>query len=300
MDSYKDKYYDLDAIISLMKKAQFIYNDTGSKSFAIINFNDFDNIIKSLSTDKSDIERAKTLNDDMMKDLLFIDICMGTMHDAKNCIQNINAYISSLISLLPTKTTHTKPGSSLIRDLTMQTDQLRSLYFTLSRFLKKSKIYYEDVLIAKIINRAHQHFKYRLFKNNIQFYNRVENNKRIIQCVPDELYVALINLFDNSIDAIISSKRKFKKNIRGKIDIKLNNKPNKRIEIEIKDNGIGIPQDQFNNIFNSTYSTKPKGYGVGLSLCKRIIQDTHNGSITVDSSQKSEGTKFIIELPLEQ
>ena len=67
--------------------------------------------------------------------------------------------------------------------------------------------------------------------------------------------------------------------------------------IEIEDNGKGIPSSKFNTIFRPGYSTKSRGWGLGLSLAKRIIENYHNGKIYVKSSVEGEGTTITIQLP---
>lgn len=67
--------------------------------------------------------------------------------------------------------------------------------------------------------------------------------------------------------------------------------------IDIKDSGKGIPSGQLKRIFEPGYSTKKRGWGLGLSLVKRIIKEYHKGSVTVLESRINEGTTFRISLP---
>ena len=60
------------------------------------------------------------------------------------------------------------------------------------------------------------------------------------------------------------------------------------ITINFKDNGVGIKTNVKNKIFNPGYSTKNKGWGLGLSLSKRIINDFHKGSVKLIQSNKDE------------
>ncbi len=70
------------------------------------------------------------------------------------------------------------------------------------------------------------------------------------------------------------------------------------VHIDITDNGKGIPSNQFKTIFEPGYSTKKRGWGLGLSLVKRIITEYHKGKVFVLESQVNEGTTFRISLPL--
>ncbi|NDV77362.1 HAMP domain-containing sensor histidine kinase [Dysgonomonas sp. 511] len=68
------------------------------------------------------------------------------------------------------------------------------------------------------------------------------------------------------------------------------------IYLEINDTGKGLPKSKFKTIFNPGYTTKTRGWGLGLSLAKRIIESYHEGKIYVKDSQIGAGTTFCIEL----
>lgn len=68
--------------------------------------------------------------------------------------------------------------------------------------------------------------------------------------------------------------------------------------IEVADTGRGLPRKHFKTIFNPGYTTKKRGWGLGLTLAKRIIEQYHGGRIFVKSSEPGSGTTFRIQLPL--
>lgn len=92
------------------------------------------------------------------------------------------------------------------------------------------------------------------------------------------------NLMRNALDAMEGE---------GRILIRLENQP-RTITIDVSDTGKGIPKDSFKKVFAPGYSTKQRGWGLGLSLAKRIIQKYHNASIFVKSSEVGKGTTFRI------
>lgn len=71
-----------------------------------------------------------------------------------------------------------------------------------------------------------------------------------------------------------------------------------RAQIDISDTGKGIPTNKQKTVFNPGYTTKKRGWGLGLSLAKRIIENYHSGKIFVKNSKVNEGTTFTIQLPL--
>jgi hypothetical protein len=85
--------------------------------------------------------------------------------------------------------------------------------------------------------------------------------------------------------------------MKGKGNLKLELSQNdKLVFIKIKDTGKGISKSSFTKIFEPGYTTKQRGWGLGLSLAKRIIEDYHNGKIKVLNSEIGKGSTIQITL----
>ncbi len=82
---------------------------------------------------------------------------------------------------------------------------------------------------------------------------------------------------------------------KGTIDLFIENHP-ADIIIDIADTGKGIPKAYYEKVFKPGFSTKKRGWGLGLSLAKRIIEDYHKGRLFVKSSELTKGTTFRIVL----
>lgn len=95
------------------------------------------------------------------------------------------------------------------------------------------------------------------------------------------------NLIKNAVDAMEGS---------GAITVTTGEERGKAY-IEVSDTGKGISRKNFKNVFNPGYTTKKRGWGLGLTLAKRIIEQYHDGRIYVKSSELGIGTTFRIELP---
>lgn len=105
--------------------------------------------------------------------------------------------------------------------------------------------------------------------------------------VNKELYCWVIeNLLNNAIDAVVG---------KGTIELSIVDDKDK-VLIHVIDNGKGIPKQLVNRIFQPGVTTKKRGWGLGLSLCRRIIEDYHQGSIQVRSTAENKGTHFEIVL----
>lgn len=98
----------------------------------------------------------------------------------------------------------------------------------------------------------------------------------------------LENLIKNAVDAMEG---------RGKLKVKTFAESGLAV-IEVSDSGKGIPRKAFKTVFNPGYTTKKRGWGLGLTLAKRIIDDYHHGAIFVKDSELGVGTTFRIQLPL--
>ncbi|MDH6355496.1 two-component system, sporulation sensor kinase D [Dysgonomonas sp. PH5-45] len=100
------------------------------------------------------------------------------------------------------------------------------------------------------------------------------------------------NLSKNAVDAMEG---------KGAIKYSLTLSPGgKMIWLDIEDTGKGIPKSKFKDVFHPGYTTKSRGWGLGLSLVKRIIEEYHHGKIYVKSSEIGVGTTFRIELKTQQ
>lgn len=82
----------------------------------------------------------------------------------------------------------------------------------------------------------------------------------------------------------------------GELRLKLVNLPNDEIAIDITDTGKGISKKNLRNVFNPGFSTKKRGWGLGLTLAKRIVEEYHNGQLFVKSTEAGKGTTFRIIL----
>ena len=104
-----------------------------------------------------------------------------------------------------------------------------------------------------------------------------------------ELYSwAIENIIKNAIDAMRG---------KGHLSIQIQS-INDDVKINITDTGKGLPKNLFNTIFETGFTSKKRGWGLGLSLTKRIIEDFHNGKVKVLESQINKGTTMQITLKL--
>jgi len=144
-------------------------------------------------------------------------------------------------------------------------------------FVRKKPLDIEKVSLLTLLQSA---------VNNIETPERVTinlpDNEILLECDFSKLVIVFMNLITNSIQAIENT---------GFIHIRIN-EDSGTVTIEIEDSGSGIPSELLPKIFDSLFTTKAAGTGLGLVYCKSIVEQ-HNGTITV----KNNPTTFTIKLP---
>lgn len=150
--------------------------------------------------------------------------------------------------------------------------------------LKTTNIYQQ-------IERHYDYIKQRApRKVSLEFPDFEAANPLFVE-VNDLLFDWVIeNLLKNALDAMAG---------KGQISVKVSENE-QNIFIDIKDTGKGMPKKVFKKVFKPGFSTKKRGWGLGLSLCKRIVEQYHNGKIFVKQSIINKGTTFRIQLPKTQ
>lgn len=206
---------------------------------------------------------------------------------AKETAHQLGTPISSLIGWV--EILKSEFGSSETVD-DMSKDLMRLEKITLRFSQIGSTPSFQKISINTVINGVINYIDRRLpqlgSKVNIAFLPGGDY-KAIVN--PDLFSWALENLIKNALDAVPAE--------NGKVEVCTSLvRRNKCIAIDVIDNGKGISKRNRKNVFRPGYSTKERGWGLGLSLTKRIIKDYHNGSITVKESKPGEKTVMRIIL----
>lgn len=143
----------------------------------------------------------------------------------------------------------------------------------------------ENEDIAVVLNRVVSYMEHRT-PNSVKF-ERYFSDRILNAKINASLFEWVIeNLCKNAVDAM---------DAQGVISIHLSDS-DRLVIIEISDSGKGIAKNSFKSIFEPGYTTKKRGWGLGLSLAKRIVEEYHKGKIFVKQSELGKGTTFRIEL----
>lgn len=155
-----------------------------------------------------------------------------------------------------------------------------------NRFSKIGSV--PELKSENIISVTNQAFDYLESRSSKQIsFSFKTDEKEIKTKLNKELFGWVIeNLIKNAIDAMQG---------KGKLQLEIS-QTQKKVKIIVSDTGKGMPKKLFKQIFKPGFTTKKRGWGLGLSLSKRIIEDYHKGKIFVKKSELGKGTTFQIVL----
>lgn len=141
--------------------------------------------------------------------------------------------------------------------------------------------------LLNIVEETKKSFDYLQSRSSKQINFKFETNTDIVNLMlnPTLHSWTIENLVKNAIDAIKG---------KGNVEVEIRNNEN-TLQILVSDTGKGIPKNQFRKVFEPGFSTKKRGWGLGLSLTQRIVEKYHKGSIRVLKSEIGKGTVFSIQ-----
>ena len=201
---------------------------------------------------------------------------------AKETAHQIGTPLSSLlgwIAILKMENVNDKYVNEIEKDV----HRLNTIANRFSKIGSLPKLKKSDIISAT--KNAYEYLEFRSSKQ-ISF-KFISNEKELFCNLNEELYEWVIeNLIKNAIDAMLG---------KGKLTLSIASENNKVI-LNISDTGKGMSKSQFRKIFDPGFTTKKRGWGLGLSLSQRIIEDYHTGKIIVKSSEVNKGTTFQIIL----
>jgi HSP90 family molecular chaperone len=212
---------------------------------------------------------------------------------AKETAHQFGTPISSLmgwLDILSMKMEQSGGDEEMISMLNYMRTDVNRLHKTASRFGKVgSSIKKMDTNLFHVLQEITDYFQSRLPSLGAEITLTCECEKELplVKIDQDLIKWTMENLIKNSIDAL--------KEKSGEITIKAFSKNNK-VYIQVKDNGVGMQKSMFKTIFYPGITSKQRGWGLGLSLAKRIVEEFHHGKIHVLESEVGKGTTFEIIL----
>ncbi|MBI5749488.1 MAG: HAMP domain-containing protein [Nitrospinae bacterium] len=255
-------------LITLLVNATALKNTEGKYLGMVIVFDDLTELIKAQKT------------------AAWREVARGIAHEIKNPLTPIQLNTQRLKK----KFKEGSPDFIEVFDestnvIIQEVEGLKKLIDEFSRFARMPEPNPKPYKLHRIIDDTLA--LYKDIRKGIKFLTNYDSKIDIINVDHEQFKRVFINLIENSIDAV---------NGNGIIEIDTSlTKDSKTVRIEVKDNGIGIPDENKDKLFLPYFSTKKKGSGLGLAIANRIVVD-HSGIIRIEDNQPR-GAKFIIELP---
>ncbi len=201
---------------------------------------------------------------------------------AKETAHQIGTPLSSLLGWIAILKME-KVDETYIDEIEKDVHRLNIIANRFSKIGSKPELKKENIVAI-----TQQAFNYLESRSSKQIaFSFLSSSDAIYAKLNTELFGWVIeNLIKNAIDAMSG---------KGELSVQIENNA-KKIKITVADTGKGMPKKLFKQIFKPGFTTKKRGWGLGLSLSKRIVEDYHNGKIFVKKSEIDKGTTFEILL----
>lgn len=206
---------------------------------------------------------------------VWVGLAKETAHQLGTPLSSMEAWLEILRD--------NEANTTIVTELSKDVDRLKLITDRFSKIGSVPKLEEKDI-VAQIENMANYIRKRAPQKVVLTVHSAEEELPAMFS--PPLFDWVVENLLKNALDAMEG---------KGKIDITIENHPT-FITIDVADTGKGIPKLSFEKVFKPGFSTKKRGWGLGLSLAKRIIEEYHRGRLYVKSSEINKGTTFRILL----
>ena len=256
-----------------------LYPLANQVAIAIENSNLYDSLKKSQTI----IRRADRLSS------------LGTLvaslaHEIRNPLVSIKTFTQ----LLPERIEDEEFRNYFLKVASGEIDRLTNLINELLGFARPNEPRLEGEDIHAIIDKMEVLIATEARKKNVTLHKNYAPDLPQVRIDAEQIKQVLLNLLLNAIQAIRGEGEIWVETRA--VQVPLDERIEPFIQVEIRDTGVGIPQENLERIFDPFFSTRPEGSGLGLAISHQIIHD-HRGFISVES-EVGKGTSFKIHLPL--
>jgi two-component system, NtrC family, sensor kinase len=213
-------------------------------------------------------------------------------HELNNPLEGILTYaklIARRIRKIEVVTPQLKETLEDIELIMRETERCGNIVKSLLLFSKKQVVEFGVVPVRQIVEKAEKLMKHHFEISNVQFSASYPVHEAMLLCDENQIQQALVALFVNAVEAMPDG---------GILQLSVtDDEMGDKISLEIRDSGVGIPEEDLGHVFEPFFSTKRNGQGVGLGLSVVYgIVERHGGKIAVNSAV-GKGTGFRIDFP---
>lgn len=211
------------------------------------------------------------------QNMVWVGLSKETAHQLGTPISSLMAWIEIL--------RETGTDSEITEEMDKDVQRLETIASRFSKIGSQPAMELAD--LREVVGAAADYMLTRI-SSNIALHVSLPAGAAMANVSPPLLQWVMENLIKNAVDAMDG---------RGRIDIAMKTR-NETAVISVTDTGRGIPHKDFKRVFRPGHTTKQRGWGLGLTLAKRIVEHYHGGKIFVSSSDPGKATTFEINLPL--
>lgn len=208
---------------------------------------------------------------------MWVGLSKETAHQLGTPISSLMAWMELLQSM--------GVDPDMVREMDKDVNRLSTIASRFSKIGSKPQMEVDD--LNKVVAKASSYMATRI-SSRISLTVNLSPGELSVRLSAPLLEWVMENLIKNAVDAMEGS---------GSITIETG-RDGQKAHVTVTDTGKGISRKNQKTVFNPGYTTKKRGWGLGLTLAKRIIEQYHSGRIFVSRSEPGVGTTFAIDLPL--
>ncbi len=216
-------------------------------------------------------------------------VCAGIAHEIRNPLSGINIHLRNLEKIYAGTSDHSEKIKACFGLLHSDTTRIESVIRRTLDFAKPTNCVFSIIDISLSILAAIQLTSVTLRKKQITIENCLKGELPLCIAEPRLIEDVVYNLIINASEALKSVKKEKKVKVSSRVESRM-------VVIIVDDSGMGVKPNLAEKIFEPFFTTKDYGTGIGLSICRRIIQD-HGGTIGVQVNHWN-GARFTIKLPV--
>jgi PAS domain S-box-containing protein len=235
-------------------------------------------------------------------------ITMGEMastvaHELNQPLAAISNYCSGMITRVQSGNIDTEQLVGALEKTSRQAQRAGQIIHRIRQFVKRSEPQRQPSRVRDITDAVLELAVFEMKRRRVTLNTTVANRLPMISADPILIEQVLLNLLKNAAEAIDSAQMPQSRRV---IDLRVAQKKTEEgddvIEFAVNDGGPGMKEDMLARLFEAFHSTKKEGLGIGLSLCRSIVE-SHHGRIKAENIYNASevvGCRFVFTLPIEQ
>ena len=218
------------------------------------------------------------------------EMATSLAHELNQPLAALSAYVNGSLQRIRAGEPISEPIINALEKASEQAERAGNIIRQLRNFVRKKELKFENVDINDAVRSATSFMRSELSLDQIDLVLDLTRKKLLVEGDPVLIQQVIFNLVKNSVEAL-------NKLESGSGQITINTaRKNGLVSFVIKDNGLGVPPEHRERLFEPYFSTKDSGLGLGLPICRSVIEDL-NGEIWCEATA-TQGTAFQFHLPL--